>query len=328
MKVLVTGGSGFLGSHVAELLSQSGHTVRALVRKSSNRKFLASLNNVEFAEGTVEDAASCDRALDGVDAIIHSAGLVKARNAEEFFATNHTGTTNLLDVAKNHPRTLKRFVLVSSQAAIGPSESGERVTPDREPRPVTNYGRSKLAAERAAIAEAGRLHVVVIRPPLIYGPRDNETLQFFQWVARGVRLAYGDGSNTLSAIYVSDAAAACVRALDANVTSGSAYFVEDGRIHVWREFIGEIERAVGKKTFIRFGIPLSVIKGYAALGDVYSKVTNKAVMVTLDKFNELREKHWVCDGSSTRAELGWEPKVELGDGLDRAARWYREQGWL
>jgi nucleoside-diphosphate-sugar epimerase len=234
----------------------------------------------------------------------------------------------MLAAAKTRTGKLKRFVFVSSQAAIGPSPDGTPVPPSRAPNPVTNYGRSKLEAEREVRAVRDELPVTIIRPPLIYGPRDTETLQFFQWVARGIRLAYGDGSNTLSAVYVADAAAACVRAIDADVASGSAYFVDDGRSHVWRDFIGEIERAVGKKTFIRFGIPLSVVKGYAALGDIYSKVTDKAVMVTLDKFNELKEKHWVCDGTTARAELGWQPEVPLADGIDRAARWYKEQGWL
>src|ERR1043165_7104647 len=119
MKVLVTGGSGFLGSHVAEQLSKAGHTVRALVRKSSNRKFLSTLPNVELAEGTVEDKASVDEAMKGVDAVVHSAGLVKARGGTEVFACNTQGPANLLDAAIAHAPSLKRFVHVSSLEACG-----------------------------------------------------------------------------------------------------------------------------------------------------------------------------------------------------------------
>jgi nucleoside-diphosphate-sugar epimerase len=327
MKVLVTGASGFLGSHVAEQLAARGDGVRVLVRRSSSRKYLEDLRGIEFAEGSVDDAESVVRAAAGVDSVVHIAGIVKARNSDEFFATNVGGTQNVLAAAKAAP-SVKRFVLASSQAVAGPSEDGSPVPIDRDPRPVTHYGRSKLASEQAVLAEKDRLHVVVLRPPLIYGPRDTATLEFFQWVARGVRLVYGDGGNTLSVIYSSDCAAAFVRALEADVPSGSTYFVEDGRVHVWRDVIGEIERAVGKRTFVRVGIPLQVVKGYAALSEAYGKIANKAVMVTRDKFNELSQRHWVCDGAPARAALGWEPKVALREGIERAARWYRQEGWL
>jgi nucleoside-diphosphate-sugar epimerase len=327
MRVLLTGASGFLGGHVAELLSARGDTVRALVRKTSSRLHLEKLANVELFEGSVDDAASVGRAAEGVDAVVHIAGIVKARSTEEFFATNVGGTQNVLDAAKASP-TVKRFVFASSQAVAGPSENGTPVPIDRDPRPVTHYGRSKLASEQAVLACKDRFHVVVIRPPLIYGPRDTATLEFFQWVARGVRLVYGDGGNTLSVVYASDCAAAFVQALTADVPSGSRYFVEDGRIHVWRDVIAEIERAVGKRTFVRVGIPLRVVKGYAALSEAYGKMTNKAVMVTRDKYNELSQRHWVVDATATRAALAWEPKVPLREGLERAANWYREAGWL
>lgn len=327
MKVLVTGGSGFLGGYVCEMLAQGGHVVRALVRRSSNRKVLEAISSLEFAEGSVEDAASVDRAAEGVDAVIHCAALVKARNADEFFKTNVDGTKNVLEAAKK-AKTVKRFVFVSSLAAIGPSKDGGVISPDQEPNPVTNYGRSKLEAERLVRAAKDDLRVVVIRPPLVYGPRDSETLEFFQWVARGVRLSYGDGTNTLSIVYAGDAAAACIRALDADVPSGSAYFVDDGIAHVWKDFIGEIERGVGKKTFIRFGIPLPIVKAYATLSEGYGKLANKAVMVTRDKFNELAQPHWVVDASSARSELGWKSQTTMADGIARAAAWYREHGLL
>ncbi|MEI7894636.1 MAG: NAD(P)-dependent oxidoreductase [Myxococcales bacterium] len=327
MRVLVTGGSGFLGSHVVEQLAKAGHTVRALVRRSSNRTFLSTLAGVEFAEGSVEDAASLVSAMRGVDGVVHAAGLVKARNRDEFFATNVTGTTNLLDATKREAPGLRRFVFVSSLGAVGPSADGGPVDPGQA-KPVTHYGRSKLEAERAVVAERDRLPVTVIRPPLIYGPRDTETLQFFQWVARGVRLVYGDGSNTLSLVYGADAASACVRALEADVPSGSAYFVDDGEVYPWRDVMIGMEEALGKRTFVRFGIPLGVVKAYAALSEAYGKVANKAVMVTRDKFNELSQRHWVCSSLDTREALGWSPKVKLAEGLSSTASWYRQERWL
>ena len=213
MKVLVTGASGFLGSHIAEQLSREGHTVRALVRKSSKRDFLERLGNVEFAYGGVEDVAAVAEAVKGVDAIIHSAGLVKARNAAEFRKTNVEGTRNLIEAAKKNAPKLQRFVFVSSLAAVGPSHDGRPVEGTAGTNPVTHYGRSKREAEDVVLAARGELPVVVLRPGAIYGPRDNEIFAFFQSVHRGVLPTVGKGDSTISMIYGADCAAACIKAI-------------------------------------------------------------------------------------------------------------------
>src|SRR5467141_5477071 len=219
MKVLLTGGSGFLGSFVAEQLSAEGHVVRALVRPHSARKILDKMARVEFAPGAIEDRASLGAAVDGVDAVVHVAGIVKARRPTDFFEVNTKGTQNLLDAAV--ARGVGRFVYVSSLAAVGPSLDGTPVPDDAEPRPVTQYGRSKLEAERAVLAAKDRLHVTVLRPPLIYGPRDRGPPASFTSIRNGVLPMTGDGRNTLSVIYVKDCAAAIVRALEAkNAPSG------------------------------------------------------------------------------------------------------------
>jgi nucleoside-diphosphate-sugar epimerase len=328
MKVLLTGGTGFLGSHVAEALVKEGHHVRALVRRTSNKAFLQSLGSlVELAEGSVEDRDAVAAAVDGVEAVIHSAGLVKARSIDEFFLTNVTGTANLVEASRRSGK-IRRFVFVSSQAAIGPSPDGQPVSVLDPPGPVTHYGRSKLAAEGIALAAKDDLHVVVIRPPLIYGPRDNETFAFFQSVSRGVLPMLGDGTNTLSVVYASDAASGCVRAMTANVPSGSAYFVDDGDVYVWKDALSHIERAVGRRAFVRFGLPIGVVNVAALFSEAYGRFASKAVMLTRDKVNELRQKHWVVSSDETRKELGWSPEVKWPEGTLLAAEWYRTNGWL
>ncbi len=328
MRVLVTGGSGFLGSHIAEQLSMQGITVRALVRRTSNLKFLKSLPNIEFAEGSVEDRGPVTEAVKGVDAIIHSAGLVKARNEREFFDTNVTGTENLLDAAVAHTPSLKRFVFVSSLAVVGPSSDGKPVLSSQTPRPVTRYGRSKLEAEKLVYAARESLPVTIIRPPAIYGPRDAETFAFFQSVSRGVLPMLGDGRNTLSVAYVADVADACIRAIDANSPSGKAYFVDDGFVYEWRRALEDVESALGKRAFLRVGLPFPVITLAALASEIYGRFTNKAVMLTRDKLNELTQRHWVCSSDDTRKDLGWEPKVRWREGTVMAAKWYRDNGWI
>jgi nucleoside-diphosphate-sugar epimerase len=327
MRILLTGGSGFLGSFTAEQLAGSGHVVRALVRPRSDKRVLEKLPAVEFAPGAIEDRASLTAAVSGVDAIVHVAGIVKARRPEDFFQVNSQGTRNLLDAAQTNG--VGRFVYVSSLSAVGPSQDGSPVRDDAEPRPVTQYGRSKLEAERAVLAAKDKLHVTVLRPPLIYGPRDRETLAFFTSIRNGVLPMTGDGRNTLSVIYVKDCAAAIVRALEAkNAPSGRAYFVEDGAVYVWRDALAEIETALGRRAFVRFGMPVGVVKVAAAATQLWGKVTNTAQMLTLDKVNELTQPHWVCSGAGARRDLGWEPRVQWAQGVQEAVKWYRAEGWL
>ncbi len=327
MKVLVTGGSGFLGSHVAEQLSAAGHTVVALVRKSSNRKFLQTLGNVELAEGSVEDRASIDRARRGVDAVVHSAGLVKARTEAGFFECNTQGTVNLLDAAIEHAPNLKRFVHVSSLEACGPSFDGKPVPVDQE-RPVTAYGRSKLAAEKEVLARKDKLPVVVLRPAAIYGPRDVEILEAFRAAKKRQYPVIGDGTMIGGYVYGPDCARACVQAIEANIPSGNVYFVDDGEPLPMARAMGEIlHEALGTKPFLRFGIPFPVLR-LASLGvETYGKVRKRAVMLTREKVGMLSH-HWVCDSTKTRTDLGWKPEVTFHEGVRKTAQWYKESGWL
>jgi nucleoside-diphosphate-sugar epimerase len=332
MRVLITGASGFLGSHVAEQLAEAGHEVVALVRKSSNTKHLTSLPNARLAYGTVEDAASVRAAAEGVDAIVHSAGLVKARDEAEFKKVNVEGTRNVAEAAVARIAAgpgFKRLVHVSSLAVMGPSYDGTPVASDGLPNPLTMYGRSKRDAE-AVIAEfKDKVPTTIIRPPMIYGPRDNETLSMFKSVKFRFLPMLGGGDNRLSVIYVSDCASACIRAIDAgDVPSGSAFFVEDGDREMWKDMLAHMEAAMQTRAFVRMSVPMGLFKIVATANEALCKLTGQAAMVNTDKVKELSAPNWLCDSSDTQRALGWEPKVKWPEGTRRAAEWYKQNGWL
>jgi nucleoside-diphosphate-sugar epimerase len=327
MRVLVTGASGFLGSHVAEQLSSAGHTVVALVRKSSKVDFLRGLKGVELAYGAVEDRDSIQAAVKGCDAVIHAAGAIKARTPEEFHHINVGGTENAVAAAKEAAPGLKKFVFVSSLTAAGPSMDGKPVSPDAR-NPVTHYGRSKVAAEDFLDTQKDELPIVTIRPPMIYGPRDTESFAFFQSISRRFLPYLGSGENTLSVVYATDAASACIQAITADVPSGNRYFVDDGMVYVWKDMLSDIEDALGKKALVRFSIPFSVFRAAAFASETFGKIAGKAMMLTLDKVNELSAPHWVCDSTDTRRDLGWTPQVKWREGTRLAVEWYRANGWL
>jgi 2-alkyl-3-oxoalkanoate reductase len=328
MSILVTGASGFLGSHIAETLAHAGQEVVALVRPSSNTRFLDTLPGVRLVRGAVDDRASVIAAAQGVTAIIHAAGLTKARSPSEFMHVNTEGTENLIDAAQESG-SVERFVLVSSAAVAGPSaKDGTPVRIGHETTPVTAYGRSKLAAERSLLAVKADLRSVILRPTVIYGPRDAEILVFFKAVQNGVLPLTNPLGALTSMIYASDCANACVRALTADVPSGSTYFLEDGHPVGFGELITGIETALGKKAWLRIPLPRGLTQAAAAATEAYGKLTNQAVMFTRDKCNELQATGWAFDGTEARAALGWAPQVELAEGLRRTVVSYREVGWL
>ena len=327
MRVLLTGGSGFVGSYVAEQLSALGHTVRALVRPASDRRILEKVPGLEFTTGAVEKVDTLGDAVKGCEAVVHVAGLVKARTPQEFFDVNTEGTKNLL-AAAIAAGTVQRFVQVSSLAAIGPSADGKPIADDAKPNPVTHYGRSKLGGELAVLGAAEKIPVTVIRPPLVYGPRDRETLAFFTAIQKGTLPILGDGKNTLSVIYGPDCASAIVAAAVSDGPSGKTYFVEDGNVYVWREALEDVEKALGKRAFLRAGIPMWALKVAAAGSQTWGKLTNTAQMLTLDKVNELEQRHWVCSSEGARRDLRWTPKVKWAEGVKLAAEWYRKEKWL
>jgi nucleoside-diphosphate-sugar epimerase len=327
MRVLVTGASGFLGGHVAELLAARGDHVRALVRKSSKRGHLEKLANVEFFEGSVEEPDRAALAVEGVDAVVHAAGLVKARSVDEFFAVNVGGTSNLVEAARRQKGRLRRFVLVSSLEACGPSDDGSPVPGDQE-NPITAYGRSKLAAEKVALAASRDVPVVVLRPGAIYGPRDGEILEMFRSIQRGLLPLVGGGTAKGVWVYATDCAAACVRAIEADVPSGRTYFVDDGCGPLTlRQMLADSERAMQRRALVRANLPVPVLMTIARGVQAFGKLANRAVMLTPEKANMLLQ-HWVCSSDDTRRELGWEPQVPWSEGVQKAVAWYRENGWL
>ncbi len=339
MRVLVTGASGFLGSHVAEQLLANGHEVRCLVRRSSKVDHLKELQltalkrsgeggKLELCDGAIDDAGSLPDAVRGVEAVIHCAGVVKARNWEDFLRVNERGAIDLARAAILHAPALRRFVHVSTAGVMGPSKKGEPHRPDGPTQPVTQYSKSKLAGEEGLRAMASELPLTVIRPPAIYGPRDQEILAFFQAIRRtrtAVRL--GNSMQSVSLVYGADAADACIRAVSHHADSGSVYFVDDGVVHSYQSMAETIAAAYGFRLLGTPSLPKSIVGLAARASEMFGKVKGQAVMFNRDKLGELLMEHFTVDSSATRRDLGWSPKVDFLEGAQRTAKWYREHGW-
>ncbi|MEK6688787.1 MAG: NAD(P)-dependent oxidoreductase [Gemmatimonadota bacterium] len=321
MTVLVTGGTGFVGSHVITALLQAGHPVRGLVRSRSKAEALG-LGNVEWVAGDLTDTAALEAATRGVSAIIHLAGLVAARSELEFLSTNRDGTERLVRAAAE---TQARFVHVSSLAAAGPSQPGQPLSGDEPPRPVSAYGRSKLASEHAV--RAGPLPWVILRPPAVYGPRDREMFRIFRAATFGVAPVFGTGSQELSLVYGPDLAEAIVAATMAEGMEGTVCYPAHAEVLTARQVAMTIGEASGRQVRI-LGIPQPLARGALQLTGAFARLTNRATLLTPDKGNELFQRAWTCDPAGLNQATGWQARHDLAQGALETYHWYLGAGWL
>lgn len=326
--ILVTGASGFLGSHIAEQLDAQGVATRLLVRSSSDTSRIAHLKHATLAVGDMRDATSLAKAVQGITAVIHAAGLVKARDPMDFGRVNVDGLKSLLAVTASAAPPLRRVVVVSSLAAHGPSFDGQPRPIDAPCQPVTAYGRSKRDAELVAGSFADQVPITIVRPPMIYGPADREVLPFFKAVDWGMVPLTGAPDSRLSAIYVEDCAAACICAVDAPLPSLSTLFVDDGQPLTLRERLADIEGALQRKVRISFRVPEALLRSLGYLSEQFGRLSRQSVMLTRDKVNELVAPHWVGDSRDAMTALSWRPAVGFAEGARKTVDWYRAAGWL
>ncbi len=326
MTVFLTGGTGFLGSHVAEALAQEGLDVVALARDERRAGRLRGLG-AEVCLGDLDAAGgmrAVEEALRRCDAVVHVAGLVKAARTADFHRVNVEGTARLADAMVRRGRG-KRFVLVSSIAAQGPGDGPGERPPDRPEAPLTAYGRSKLGGERAVVARAGDLSVTIIRPPIIYGPRDIEFLKVFQVAARLRILPAVDPGQVVSVIHARDCARAVTTAVRLERTPRMVYPVDDGAPHTWTEMAAVVSGVLGKWVRV-VRIPRWAALAGAWAWETWGRVTRTAVVMSRDKVREAEARYWVAGCSAAREDLGYVPEVSLREGVEETVRWARDTG--
>ncbi|MBI4698054.1 MAG: NAD(P)-dependent oxidoreductase [Nitrospirae bacterium] len=324
MKALVTGATGFIGSHLTEELIKRGYEVTCLVRKASNLRWLERLD-AKFVQGDCSDSDSLSACVKYHDYIFHLAGLTKANCKEDFYTVNTKGTENIIQAAARHDTKIRRFVHVSSLSAFGPVLSTALPSDDSEPHPVSDYGRSKLKAEEAVMSHRSAVPVCVLRPAAVYGPRDQELFLLFKFINRGFIPYWGDGS--VSMLYVDDLVNAIILSAESEKAVGKIYFISDGRIYSNNEIINEIASALSiNVNKIRLHRSLLPAIGFFSQG--ISKIIGKRTMINRDKLRELMYTDWVCNITNAKNDLCFQPRVEIKKGIKWTADWYKIHKWL
>ncbi len=326
MEALLTGSNGFIGSHLTEALLSHGYRVRCLVRKTSNLQWIQALP-VEFVYGDVTDFDSLVAVVRNIDVVFHLGGTVRARDEAAFDLVNHTGTENLLKASREFNPGLKKFVFISSQAAAGPSPDGTPLKEDDPARPISMYGRSKRKAEEAVLSYRKDFPITLIRPPSVYGPRDDDILEIFKYVKRGIRPALGRKDKFISLIHVKDLIAGIVLAAEKEIANGRIYFLANPDPVSVSEFGGWIETAMGVKA-LTIRIPERIVEAMAVISEYFAKLRHRVALLNRDKAAEMKQRYWTVDSSRAQKELGFTAHIPVAEGVRETCAWYRSQGWL
>ena len=323
---MVTGATGFIGSHLAEALVQRGVQVRCLLREESDRRWLKGLP-IEIASGNCCDKPSLKEAVKGVDHVFHLAGVTKAVKKETYFEINGLGTENLIHACLENNPHLKRFIYVSSQAAAGPCRNGGKKKESDPCEPVSAYGQSKRMGEELALPHSHELPLLILRPSAVYGPRDKDIYALFKCLSRRIKPCLSGPDQHLSLCYVGDIVQGILLAAEVEGQSGEIFFLSDGCDYRMEE-IGDTFAQAMETTALRIRLPKSLICGIGSFSEYLSRLSGKPPLISKGKAEEMVQKDWVCDITKAKTHLGFEPNVELMEGAKLTVDWYRKENWL
>ncbi len=323
--VALTGASGFLGSHIADALLAAGFAVRVALRPTSDRRWLDG-KPLDIHETDLLSTASCARLLRGARAVIHCAGVVSGTDEAGFTRGNVDTTRALAEAARTElPAAAGAFLLVSSLAAHGPAGPGSPAREGAPERPISPYGRSKLAAERVLAEAALPLRCVILRPPALYGPRDRGFLPLLKAARRGWTAWFGGRLQAVSLVDGRDCARAAVALLQSPQAKGT-YFVDDGRGGYDKRALTDALAAAVDRRVHCLTVPPALLRLAARLTGGWRP--GRAAVLAEDRIRDLEVDGWVCDGSRLVRETGFRAEHDAARGLRDALAFYREQEWL
>ena len=329
MKILITGSSGFIGSFIVEEALNRGFETWAAVRKSSSREWLQD-ERIHFIELNLSNKAQLIEQLRGhdFDYVVHAAGVTKCLNKQDFHCINTEGTKNLAEALMELQMPLKRFVFVSSLSifgAIREQQPYEEIRESDTPQPNTEYGRSKLAAEHYLATTT--LPYIILRPTGVYGPREKDYFIMAKSIKGHSDFAVGFKRQDITFVYVEDVVQAVFLALD-HGENGRKYFLSDGEVYQSATFSNLIHEQLGRPWWIRITAPVWVLRVVTFVGEYVGRMTGKVTALNNDKYNILKQRNWRCDIQPAINELGYQPKVQLEEGVKRTIKWYKDNRWL
>ena len=338
-KILITGASGFIGSFIVEEALKRGFDTWAAVRKSSSKAYLQD-KRIHFIELNLSSEEQLKEQLKDhqFDYVVHAAGVTKCLHQEDFRRINTDGTKNLVCALLALKMPLKRFVYISSLSIMGAIREQQPYTEILESdtaQPNTAYGKSKLEAEEwlasLPLTSEGnggeRFPYVILRPTGVYGPRERDYFMMFKSIQAHTDFAVGYQQQDITFVYVTDVVQAIFLALEKGKT-GRKYFLSDGEVYQSSTFSDLIRRELGNPWWIRITAPIWLLRVITFCGEYIGRMTGKVTALNNDKYHIMRQRNWRCDITPAKEELGYEPQVQLAEGVKRCVKWYKENKWL
>lgn len=326
MKALVTGATGFIGSHLVELLLAKGYEVICTVRPTSDLIWLKGLN-IRLVQGDITDRESLVVPVKEADYIFHVGGITKAKKEAEYYKVNADGSRMLYEVCLEHNPGIKKIVHLSSLAAGGPAQIGRpRVETDAD-SPLTFYGKSKLEGEKYAVQYSKFLPITILRPPAVYGPREKDIFFYFQLISKHLKPQLGWSKKYLSLVHVTDLVNAALLSAESPKSHGQIYYVDDGCIYTWQDLSSEIQNAIQTWT-LPLLVPEWLIAAAAYVSEALASLSSKPALLNKQKIIELKQKSWATSSDKIRNDLGFQSEYDLKKGCTETVKWYREHGWI
>lgn len=334
LSILITGASGFIGSHIVEEALSRKYDVWAGVRPTTNKQYLTNrkIHFIDLDYTNVDDLRSKLSGHKGThskwDVVVHCAGVTKTKNKAEFETGNYETTKHLIECLDEFNMRPKQFIFISTLGAYGPTQekSFEPIKESDNPQPNTAYGASKLKTEQY-LKSIPNFPYVIIRPTGVFGPRERDYFLMAKSIKNHVDFSVALRRQDLTFVYIKDLTQAIFRAIDKEITRKS-YFVSDGRVYASSHFSKLIRKEMGAKFVIPVKVPLFILKGVSLCAESFAGLFNKASTLNSDKYRIMKQKNWQCDIAPLIQDLDFQPQYSLEEGVKETIAWYKEKGWL
>ncbi|GAB1401127.1 NAD(P)-dependent oxidoreductase [Elusimicrobiota bacterium] len=324
MKILLTGANGFVGSHIVEELILNNYDVTCIVRKNSNLQWIKT-QSVKLKYGSLEDKQFLKEVVSDVDIVIHCAGVVRALDWNAYHEVNVVATKKIIESVLENNINLKKFIFISSQAAMGPSFGGKIRQLNDEEYPVSDYGRSKLLAEKEVKQLEGKIPYTIFRPSAVYGPRDKDIFAFFSMVNKHI-VPKTVSNHFIQLVFAPDIAKVILKSINLQNTNNKIYYLCDGKTYTWKDVADIIAVSNNIKTIT---VPIFdfVFKIVGNIYEIIGNISKKPQVLNKQKITEMLQTSWTCDNSEVIKDINF--KFEnLENGAKITYNWYSINKWF